>query len=57
MAISWKRSVVERNGIKIWTLWVKRGIAESCGGVSELKGKVRVRDKVNLAISWKRSVV
>ena len=49
MAISRKRSVVEQNGIKIWTLWVKRGIEESCGGVSKKKGKVRVRCKVNLA--------
>ena len=51
MAISRKRSVVEQNGIKIWTLWVKRGIEEACGGVLEKKGKVRVRGKVNLAIS------
>ena len=36
---------------------MQRGIRESCGGVSEKKGKVRVRGKVNLAISRKRSVV
>ena len=30
---------------------------ESCGEVSKKKGKVRVRGRVNLAISWKRSVV
>ena len=36
---------------------MQRGIVESCGGVSEKKGKVRVRGKVNLAISQKRSVV
>ena len=30
---------------------------ESCGGVSEKKGKVRVRGKVNLAISRKQSIV
>ena len=40
LAISWKRSVVEQNGIKIWTLWVNRGIEEACGGVSEKKDKV-----------------
>ena len=40
LAISRKRSVVEQNGIKIWTLWVKRGIEEACGGVSEKKDKV-----------------
>ena len=40
LAISWKRSVVEQNGIKIWTLWVKRSIEEACGGVSEKKDKV-----------------
>ena len=57
LAVSRKRSVVEQNGIKIWTLWVKRGIEESFGGVLEKKGKVRVRGKVNLAISRKRSVV
>ena len=33
------------------------GNKESFGGVSEKKGKVRVRGKVNLAVSWKRSVV
>ena len=33
------------------------GNKESFGGVSEKKGKVRVRGKVNLAISRKRSVV
>ena len=33
------------------------GNKETFGGVSEKKGKVRVRGKVNLAISWKRSVV
>ena len=33
------------------------GNKESFGGVSEKKGKVRVRDKVNLAVSRKRSVV
>ena len=36
---------------------MQRGITESCVGVSEKKGKVRVRGKVNLAISWKQSVV
>ena len=30
---------------------------ESCGRVSEKKGKVRVRGKVNWAVSQKRSVV
>ena len=55
LAISRKRSVEEQNGIKIWTLWVKRGIGESYGRVSEKKGKVRVRGKVNMAISRKRS--
>ena len=30
---------------------------ESFGGVSEKKGKVRVRGKVNLAVSQQRSVV
>ena len=33
------------------------GSKETFGGVSEKKGKVRVRGKVNLAISRKRSVV
>ena len=33
------------------------GNKESFGGVSEKKGKVRVRGKVNLAVSRKRSVV
>ena len=33
------------------------GIKKSFGGVSEKKGKVRVRGKVNLAVSRKRSVV
>ena len=33
------------------------GNKKSFGGVSEKKGKVRVRGKVNLAISQKRSVV
>ena len=33
------------------------GNKESFGGVSEKKGKVRVRGKVNLAVSWKRSVI
>ena len=28
LAISRKRSVVEQNGIKIWILWMKRGIKE-----------------------------
>ena len=41
-----QRSIVERNGIKIWTLRVKRRSEESCGGVSEKKGEVRV--EVNL---------
>ena len=36
---------------------MQRGIKESCGGVSEKKGKVRVRGKVNLAVSPKQSVV
>ena len=36
---------------------MQRGNKESFGGVSEKKGKVRVRGKVNLAISRKRSVV
>ena len=40
LAVSWKRSVVERNGIKISTLWVQRGIEESFGGVPEKKDKV-----------------
>ena len=35
----------------------KMGNKESFGGVSEKKGKVRVRGKVNLAVSRKRSVV
>ena len=33
------------------------GNKESFGGVSEKKGKVRVRGKVNLAVSRKQSVV
>ena len=33
------------------------GNKKSFGGVSEKKGKVRVRGKVNLAVSRKRSVV
>ena len=33
------------------------GDEESFGGVSEKKGNVRVRGKVNLAISQKRSFV
>ena len=33
------------------------GYKKSFGGVSEKKGKVRVRGKVNLAVSRKRSVV
>ena len=33
------------------------GNKKSFGGVSEKKGKVRVRGKVNLAVSQKRSVV
>ena len=33
------------------------GNKETFGGVSEKKGKVRVRGKVNLAVSRKRSVV
>ena len=33
------------------------GNKKSFGGVSEKKGKVRVRGKVNLAVSWKQSVV
>ena len=36
---------------------VQGGFVESCGRVSEKKGKVRVRGKVNLAICRKRSVV
>ena len=36
---------------------VQKGFVESCGRVSEKKGKVRVRGKVNLAICRKRSVV
>ena len=56
LAISQKRSVVERNGIKISSPWIQRGIKESFGGVTEKKGKVRVRGKVNLAVSRKRSV-
>ena len=32
LAISRKRSVVERNGIKISTLWMQRGTEESFGG-------------------------
>ena len=40
MAISRKRSIVEQNGIKIWTLWVKRGIEESFGGDPKKKDKV-----------------
>ena len=45
MAVSWKRSVVEQNGIKISTLWVQRGIKESFGGVPEKKDKVRGKVK------------
>ena len=33
------------------------GVKESFGGVSEKKGKVRVRGKVNLAVSQERSVL
>ena len=36
---------------------MQRGIKESFRGVSEKKGKVRVRGKVNLFVSRKRSVV
>ena len=36
---------------------MQMAVVESCGGVSEKKGKVRVRGKVNLAVSRKRSVV
>ena len=36
---------------------VQRGFVESCGRVSEKKGKVRVRGKVNMAICQKQSVV
>ena len=35
----------------------KMGNEETFGGVLEKKGKVRVRGKVNLAVSRKRSVV
>ena len=45
MAISRKRSVVERNGIKISTRWVQRDIEQSLGGVLEKKDKVRGKDK------------
>ena len=34
-----------------------RGIEESFEGVSEKKGKIRVRGKVNLALSRKQSIV
>ena len=36
---------------------MQRGIKELFGGVLEKMGKVRVRGKVNLAVSRKRSVV
>ena len=36
---------------------MQRGTEESFGGVLEKKGKVRVRGKVNLAVSRKWSVV
>ena len=45
LAVSWKRSVVEQNGMKISTLWVQRGIGESFGGVPEKKDKVRGKVK------------
>ena len=45
MAVPWKQSVVEQNGIKISTLWVQRGIKESLGGVPEKKDKVRAKVK------------
>ena len=45
LAVSWKQSVVEQNGIKISTLWVQRGIKESLGGVPEKKDKVRAKVK------------
>ena len=40
LAITWKGSVVEQNGIKIWIIWEKSSIEEACGGVSEKKDKV-----------------
>ena len=43
LAVSRKRSVVEQNGIKILTLWVRRGIEESFEGVPKKKDKVGVR--------------
>ena len=45
LAVSWKRSVVEQNGIKISTLWVQRGIEDSFGGVPGKNDKVRGKVK------------